>query len=120
MVHGNWANSSGPLVEKVRNAVVENQLDVNLIAIDWMRYMNHNDGLHPYTCGVHFGNIVGGFLKEVSKWYGLDFGKLRLVGFSVGGGLIGPIGASLNGQAASLVSLQSCTYGTYAQFVEVS
>lgn len=119
-VHGSGGNSSGPLVQTVTRVITKAKMDVNIIGVDWRKFQLRNKETNIYNCSKLFGKIVGDFLKEMAKKFGLDYSKLVMVGHSIAGTFCNDIGYNINGQAKSIVGLETCSFKNTAKFVEVS
>lgn len=119
-VHGSGGNSSGPLVQKVRAAIVKAKMDINIIGVDWRAFQLRNNKTNIYNCSKLFGQVVGNFLKEMTRKFGLDYSKLVIVGHSIAGTFCNDIGYNINSQAKAIVGLETCSYKNTAKFVEVN
>lgn len=108
-----------PLIQKVRQAVVDAKLDVNVIGVNWLGFQKTNRAIDVHNCSKWFGDIVGGFLKDMQKNNGLNFNNLIIVGHSIAGGFCGNIGLSIGSQAKAIYGLETCSYKNTAKFVQV-
>lgn len=119
LVHGSGGNSSGPLVQKVRAAVVKAKLDINVIGVEWQQFQLRNSKIDVRNCAQLFGNIVGNFIKAMMKDFGLSLDNLVIVGHSIAGAFCAEIGSAIGNKTRAIVGLETCSRKDRAKFVEV-
>lgn len=118
-VHGSGGNSSGPLVQTTRAAIVKAKIDMNIIGVDWRHFQLRNNQTNIYNCAKLFGKVVSSFLETMAKNDGLDYSNLIVVGHSIAGTFTSQIGYNLKGQIKNMIGLETCSGQKAAKFVEV-
>lgn len=118
-VHGSGGNSSGPLVQTTRAAIVKAKIDMNIIGVDWRAFQLRNNHTNIYNCAKLFGKVAAGFLSNMNKSFGLNYSNLIIVGHSIAGTFTSQIGYNLKGQVKHMVGLETCSGKKAAKFVEV-
>lgn len=113
LVHGSGGNNSGLLITATRDSIFGEQLDMNVIAVDWFQVQVHNRNLTNktkraiYDCAEGFGKNVGGFLNDMVKSNGLNPSKLTVVGHSIAGAFCRAIVPYVKGKIKAMVGLET-------------
>lgn len=121
LVHGSGGDTTGPLTQKVRNATVNKNKDINLIAVDWQQFQLRKKNISVYDCAPLFGKIVGSFLNELANTHGMNYCDLSMVGHSIASKFCIQISKNLPHKLKNFFGIESSsTSGMNAEYTEAS
>ncbi|XP_022902388.1 pancreatic lipase-related protein 2-like [Onthophagus taurus] len=102
--HGWHGSVTSGLNRQIRNALFDQGENLNVFVIDW----NDHSRLF-YTESVYavplVGKIVGGYINEIISHFQLNAIDFLLAGHSLGGQVVGCIGAAVDGEVDQIVGL---------------
>ncbi|CAH2267259.1 jg14727 [Pararge aegeria aegeria] len=100
--HGWLSNMKTNLNPVIRDAYLRLK-ETNVIVLDWMRL-----AIAPYPTAVRgvpdIGRGLGQFLNFLHRTTGAPFNTMHLIGFSLGGHVVGNAGRYLGGRVARITS----------------
>ncbi|KAG5885413.1 hypothetical protein JTB14_031435 [Gonioctena quinquepunctata] len=103
ITHG-WKNSHESDVNSHIREHILRVSDVNVFVIDWSPIAGRTY-VTAQGSVTKVGEYAGNFIKSLQHTYGLNLGKVKLVGHSLGAHISGCIGAALGRQVDSIVGL---------------
>ncbi|KAI8438251.1 hypothetical protein MSG28_010854 [Choristoneura fumiferana] len=103
LAHG-WNGDGSNTMSKALTEAFLQSGDVNVIVLDWSRlanrrYVTAKNGV------AEVGRGLGQFINWLNNNFGLSFDKVQLIGFSLGGHLVGNAGRELLGQIKRITAL---------------
>lgn len=121
LIHGYGHDAQGALVKTVKNKIINEVIDVNIIGLDWSSIWKTGHSTDFFHIVPEIGVYAAEFLTVLATKYGLDYSNLTIVGHSAGGPISGATGSALKGKVKYILGLD--TYNitqSEAEFVEVS
>lgn len=103
LFHGWTGTENSTYINRIRKALLE-KFDMNVFTVDWSRPagLSYMDAVKEVVPSAEF---IGNFAKQMMEHYEISGNDFILIGHSLGGQIVGALGAQLNGEVETIIAL---------------